>query len=480
MFTKQAVLVSLMLLTLFTHAHGQSPGVLWSRLYGGSGGDAARDLIKTSEGGFLIAGSTENFGAIGVDIYVVKTDSAGIVDWEKSIGGVETDRAYSALETLDGDYLLAGASNSFNASAVDQGILYRLDEEGSVLWFHVYGDTTANTGFTEVLSAIDDGYILAGNTYDRFYLLKVDEQGEVIWERTYDTGSGIVSPNLSTAIATSDSSYLLAGRDGEQQFQAIKVDIYGNIIWEKDYGPEPPCLGYFLAAKETPSGLYALAGMYGQYYPPYWYGGSLHLLTKDGNVIWDETYAYEGNDRTFLRAISQYSQPVQTLTAVGDTDFDVYFMQASLSTGNKLSELTWGGSASDKATSIVYSGDYYFVAGITNSYGAGSSDAFLLKIGEQVGISEEESVSASGSLHLIPSPFSTELQVAFELEEFSQVSLHVYDLAGRVVCDLEDGYLTAGSYEYLWHPNSGLANGCYSVVLEAGECRSVQRCVRIR
>jgi hypothetical protein len=97
--------------------------VQWTKTIGGSGNDFAYSIIQSSDGGYAVAGETRGFGAGGRDIYVVKLDSGGNVQWTKTIGGSLTDVAYSIVQSSDGGYAVAGWTFSFGSGSADMYVV---------------------------------------------------------------------------------------------------------------------------------------------------------------------------------------------------------------------------------------------------------------------------------------------------------------------------------------------------------------------
>ena len=96
-----------------------SGNVSWTKTIGGSFSDYARSIIRSSDGGFVVAGYTNSFGAGGYDIYIVKLDSLGNVLWTKTIGGSFSDYANSIIQSSDGGFVVAGETGSFGAGQSD-------------------------------------------------------------------------------------------------------------------------------------------------------------------------------------------------------------------------------------------------------------------------------------------------------------------------------------------------------------------------
>jgi len=118
-----------------TNAAGDT---LWTHTYGGIGNEQGRAVKQTSDGGFIVAAKSNSFGIGNDDIYLVKTDSSGNVEWSRIYGGPLNESAYSVEESDDGNFLVAGQSNSFNAGDNDMYLL-QVDSMGILLWSKRYG-----------------------------------------------------------------------------------------------------------------------------------------------------------------------------------------------------------------------------------------------------------------------------------------------------------------------------------------------------
>jgi hypothetical protein len=105
-----------------------SGNVVWTKTIGGSSRDEAYSIVQSSDGGYVVAGYTRSFGAGEDDFYVVKLDSSGNVVWTKTIGGSSYDYAYSITQTSDGGYIVAGRTESFGAGYWD---IYVVKIDGS-------------------------------------------------------------------------------------------------------------------------------------------------------------------------------------------------------------------------------------------------------------------------------------------------------------------------------------------------------------
>jgi hypothetical protein len=103
----------------------------WNKTYGGTNDYEGRSVVTTSDGGYAIAGWTESFGAGWSDFWLVKTDSNGAMQWNRTYGGTGYDGAHSLVATSDGGYILAGYTDSFGAGQQDFWLV-KTDENGVV------------------------------------------------------------------------------------------------------------------------------------------------------------------------------------------------------------------------------------------------------------------------------------------------------------------------------------------------------------
>src|ERR1035437_4546205 len=155
---------------------------LWTKTYGGTtGDDAGYDIQLTSDGGYIIAGVTTSFGAGGNDIYLIKINSLGDTLWTKTYGGTVDDYANSVQQTSDGGYIVAGSTYSFGTGSYDI-YLIKTNSLGDTLWTKTYGGTGYDWA-DHVQQTADKGYIISGvtgsfgDTLGVLYLIKTDSMG---------------------------------------------------------------------------------------------------------------------------------------------------------------------------------------------------------------------------------------------------------------------------------------------------------------
>jgi hypothetical protein len=218
---------------------------LWTRTYGGNNSDYGASVQQTTDGGYIVTGYTASFGA-GLDdvynVYLIKTDPSGDTLWTRTYGGSVIDRGSSVQQTTDGGYIVVGDTDSFGAGFYDV-YLIKTDSSGDTLWTRTYGGNSSDYGYS-VQQTTDGGYIVAGKTrsfgpvvYD-VYLFKTDSAGNTLWERTYG-GSDYESGN--SVQQTMDGGYIVAGRTesvgaGYADVYLIRTNASGDTLWTRTYG----------------------------------------------------------------------------------------------------------------------------------------------------------------------------------------------------------------------------------------------------
>ncbi len=216
-----------------TDANGN---VIWAKTYGGTNTDYAFSVQQTSDGGYIVAGHTESFSTgWDTDIILIKTDADGNIIWAKTYGGTDWDEASSVQQTSDGGYIVAGTTRPFGAGG--DIILIKTDASGNVQWAKTYGGTNDDRAYS-VQQTSDGGYIVAGYTVSfstgwdtDIFLIKTDADGNIIWAKTYG-GTGY--DMASSVQQTSDGGYIVAGTTnsfgvGSDDVFLIKTDANGNI-----------------------------------------------------------------------------------------------------------------------------------------------------------------------------------------------------------------------------------------------------------
>jgi hypothetical protein len=354
----------------------------WNRTYGGPYGDGAWSLQGTGDGGYLITGYTSSLGQSS-DLWLVKVDSLGKEQWDKTFGGSGEDVGYSVKQTMDGGYVVAGTTKSYGMGSEYLWLL-KTDTNGTKLWDKTFGGfvSSSGDGAWSVDEAKDGGYIVTGYTKSfgagakDLWLVKTDSRGLKQWDRTFGGSKDDVG---MSGVQTRDGGYVVTGRTasygaGKDDVWLIKTDSAGREQWNRTFGGPEDDVG--LQVLEIRDG-YVITGRTESEGA----GKKAFLLKTDlrGKKLWEKVY---GQDSTSL-SIQQTSDGGFVLAGYiesNDTGRDAWLVKTEAS-GQEQWNMRLGGTGQDMATSVVESSDGgYVVSGITNSYRSGAEDAWLVKV----------------------------------------------------------------------------------------------------
>lgn len=239
-------------------------------IIGGSEEDIVKKVVATNDGGFVLVGNTKSIDGyfeikdrIGNDVFLIKFDLEGQIEWINTYGGSDDDVGNDVIETEDGQFYLIGYSKSSNGDAsINKGQhdnwLIKIDSKGKLIWEKSYGfaghDHAYNiiktndgglffNGFIDVTASQGEGGLLRHGVGE-FWCHKVDMNGEIIWRRYF---GGSNNDRSYDAIETSDGGFILVGTSESQDVEktisfgsydiwVIKISSSGNLIWEKSYG----------------------------------------------------------------------------------------------------------------------------------------------------------------------------------------------------------------------------------------------------
>jgi len=326
---------------------------MWSQTYGGEDRDSAQSAIQTSDGGYAIVGHTESFGGGLSSFWLVKTDKFGNMEWRRAYGG-KSEVAYYLVETDGGGYAIVGQTQSFGAGFVDVWFV-KTDADGNMQWNKTYGGTNSDSG-RSLLVTSDGGYAIAGHTFSfgagssDFWLIKTDEFGNMEWNRTYGGAENDIALSL---IETSDGGYVLGGKT-----LLVKTDAVGNMKWNQKY---TNC--YIRCIIQTSDGGYAIAG---EKNDDFWLGktdssGNLQwsrTYKQEGND-WAEALVESSNGGYVLVGIKNFVNSFLLTWEEGS-----FFLIKTDFSGNMEWNRTYGGDSVAWATSVVATSDGgYAIAG---------------------------------------------------------------------------------------------------------------------
>jgi hypothetical protein len=374
---------------------------------GGPEGEWSHSIIQNSDGGYAIAGYTRSFGAGDRDVYVVKLDANGNLQWTKTIGGPKDDWGESLIQTSDGGYVIAGSTYSFGVGLSDVYVI-KLDANGNPQWTKTIGGPKDDRGFS-LIQTSDGGYAIAGETESfgagrkDVYVVKLDANGNLQWTKTIGGENWEAGHSL---IQTSDGGYAIAGETnsfgaGDYDVYVVKLDAKGNLQWTNTIGGKSDDWGFSLI--QTSDGGYAIAGT------PYSFDAEdwdvyVVKLDANGNLQWTNTIggpSYDGGESLIQTSDGGYAIAGDTFS-FGAGEKDVYVVKLDAK-GNLQWTRTIGGKGWDSGRSLIQTSDGgYAIAGDTFSFGAGKSDVYVVKLDKNgdacCAVSQTSQVGSGGTL----------------------------------------------------------------------------------
>jgi len=286
---------------------------LWHTTFGGPNEDTGLFVQQTSDDGYVVIGGTLSYGSGGQDIWLIKTDSSGRKEWDKTFGGPNDDVGRSIQQTSDGGYIITGWTFSLDPRVTNLWLI-KTDANGDKIWdraFGGHGDVGRSiqqtgdgdeviTGWTFSLSSgdadidqistaqqtKDGGYIVIDRAYPQdsnaqdLRLIKTDSSGRMEWNRTFGGSSDDVGASIQQ---TDDDGYIITGYTrssgaGEEDLWLVKTDSSGHVLWERTFGGSDIDEGF--SAQQTEDGGYVVTG----YTRSFGSGdGDLWLLKTDPN-----------------------------------------------------------------------------------------------------------------------------------------------------------------------------------------------------
>ena len=306
---------------------------VWDKTFGGTDDDYGFCVHQTTDGGFVIVGGTLSFGnqpEVGgvAEVYLIKTDAYGNEFWEKTFGGNEVDIGDFVRQTTDGGYVIVGTTES---GGDDDIYLIKADASGNKLWEKTYGRPFLDEGKC-VQQTSDGGYVIVGNTaledsesWEVFdvYLIKTDALGNKLWEKTF---GGDDAEGSSYVEQTSDGGYVIIGgtasysADGGD-FWFIKTDALGNKVWDRTV--DVPRMGGANCGQQTSDEGYIAVGT-SFMTPEYTYADIQLVKLKPGEApVSEAVYFPDPNlEQAIREAINKPTGDIYESDLVGLTQLD--------------------------------------------------------------------------------------------------------------------------------------------------------------
>ncbi|HSY61329.1 MAG TPA: S8 family serine peptidase, partial [Cytophaga sp.] len=356
--------------------------IMFERAYGDLTNDYGDNIIQSNSGDNYLIGMN---GANTADskFSISKLDASWNIVWTKLIGTNAAEFTYNSTKSSDGNIMICGTTTT-NGNL--DAYVAKVDFNGNILWSKAFGGTSDEYGFS-IQNTSDGGYVLAGRAESypgslNAYIVKMDVSGTIQWTKAFGRDG---NDYAFTCSQTPDGGYITVSASQRSAFTnydylVTKLDAAGNISWSKyygDYNDEGP-----RKLVVTSDGGFLIGGT-----SRYRNGTPDAMVTKldaSGNLLWSRAFGGDGSDDVFIvkESVDGNYLVAGITDGFGAGGTDAFFTKFDTN-GNMFWSKLYGGTQNDNFPSfgcINNSSDGgYILVGTTASFGAGAADTYLIK-----------------------------------------------------------------------------------------------------
>ncbi|MGB1241833.1 MAG: T9SS type A sorting domain-containing protein [Chitinophagales bacterium] len=498
--------------------------ILWEQNYGGSKGEHFNNIKRTIDGGYIVIGHSEsgdmdlngNFGER--DIWLVKIDSLGEMEWSKNYGGSRWDPAYDVIP-LENGYLIGARSesNDFQVPMIQGSFdiwLLRVDLQGEIIWSKTYG-STGFEGISKIIPTESNGFLVTGYTNtpsgdvttvygeNDIWIFEIDSLGNLLWEKNM---GGSKSEHWSDFERAANGEYFFCTYSESNDFDFLsnsnsydawigRMNNNGHIIWTQNLYSAEGSFDMANAIEQTLDGGYILVGA-----TSFTNNGNTTLVNKGGfdywvvktdsigQMMWQKNYGGTSNEYAnsvvlldnggYLVSGISYSQDGDITDSKGSQDIWIIQLDSS---GELVWEYSIGGGDVDGATLKQVDTASFLLVGFSNSdtgdiennYGQSDGWIALLNIDTSFNpVNINVLLEQDTPIEVFPNPTQSSLNLVHSLGQ--SISFQLIDYTGQTVLE---GFSDVPNYQM---DLSDLENGAYFLVKKiGGEKAQITKIIKI-
>jgi hypothetical protein len=485
---KSLMMIFIILISFVCTSLAQPPDTLWTRDWRPPFHEEGFSVTQVDDG-FMAAGYRVLSYNGTEAIWILKIDVYGDTMWTKTYDFDDQDRANCIRKTDDGGFILCGETDSFGAGQSDL-FLMKVDENGDSLWFHVWGGEDWDVGH-EVQQTTDGGFIVVGTAdsygfnQSKIYLIKTDADGDTLWTQKFGA-TGMGSIEGKSVQQTTDGGYILVGSaqfvgDDYEQVWLIKTDANGDVEWSADYGDGTSDTEEGESVRQTTDGGYIITGRKREM----GYDSDLWLVKTNasGVIEWADIYGHEDhNDWGYcVRQTTDGGYVVAGEAGLDDPVRTDCWLLKTDENGDSLWSFTIGGTGVDVAYEVEETDDEGFIiVGKTNTFAySGYVDFYLMRLGGELPFVESPNIPVLNQIILhpvFPNPANPVTTISFSLPHPQEASLAIYNTEGQVIAALAHEVQPASMQTYTWNA-SGMPSGVYLARLTGNNFTEIQKIV---
>lgn len=432
-------LIIVFFITPITQLFGQS--IKWIKTYGGTETDYACDIELTEDGGYIVVGLTESFGAGGDDIWLLRLDSLGDTLWTETYGTSNDEMGYSIQIVRDNGFIISGWV-TYPDSRKDV-LLIRVDSLGDTLWTRYFGDSLSDEYAKSVDTTYNNGFIVFCDSANYIWMLKINSSGDTEWAKLYQPDEPYMNNcNICDGQTTSDNGYIVAGNwmwTNEINFY-IKTDCYGDKMWTNSSVIDE---GSTNAVIETYDNCYAFVG-FKQVGPPQIFGAVLAKVDSLGNNIFVNLYIDDSFPQQF-RDIDNTSD--SGFAIIGSKSGYGSFLVKTDFTGTIEWERIFNSGEISSVRSIKQTNDNGYI--IAGSLDDGNTNVCIIKTDSMgyVYVNEDINADILEDIEIKIKYYEhNNILINFSIQEQAFVNLNIFDITGRKLFSPVSGFYERGEY----------------------------------